>query len=52
MYNNAPLVVGNGVAFNDIIANTGYCGPYMGYSALNGWDPCTGLGGVWSLVGK
>jgi subtilase family serine protease len=22
----------------------GYCGPYAGYLAASGWDPCTGAG--------
>jgi hypothetical protein len=30
--------------FNDILAGFGVCGPYMGYSAAYGWDPCTGVG--------
>jgi subtilase family serine protease len=36
--------------FNDI--TTGYCGPYAGYSAANGWDFCTGVGSTMGLAGK
>jgi len=36
--------------FNDIA--TGYCGPYAGYTAVTGWDPCTGVGSVKGKVGK
>jgi kumamolisin len=28
--------------FRDI--TTGYCGPYAGYTAVKGWDPCSGVG--------
>ncbi len=31
---------------------TGFCGPYMGYSAMSGWDFCTGVGSPKTLVGK
>ena len=37
-------------AFRDI--RTGYCGPYAGYSAVAGWDPCTGVGVVKGKAGK
>jgi len=30
--------------FGDIIFGTGQCGPYDGYTANTGWDPCTGIG--------
>lgn len=36
--------------FNDI--TSGYCGPYGGYSAATGWDPCTGVGSNKGKVGK
>ena len=36
--------------FRDI--RTGYCGPYAGYSAVAGWDPCTGIGVVKGKTGK
>jgi kumamolisin len=36
--------------FRDI--RTGYCGPYAGYSAVAGWDPCTGIGVVKGKAGK
>ncbi|MGD0074086.1 MAG: S53 family peptidase, partial [Candidatus Binataceae bacterium] len=44
---NAELTVvysnlGNASDFRDIIAGT--CGPYLGYSAVVGWDFCTGVG--------
>jgi len=44
---NAELttIYGNlGVAANLRDITTGYCGPYAGYSAVKGWDPCTGVG--------
>ncbi len=52
---NAELAViyGNlGVTadFRDVTA--GYCGPYAGYSAVAGWDFCTGVGVVNGKVGK
>ncbi len=31
---------------------TGFCGPYMGYSATAGWDFCTGVGSPKTLAGK
>lgn len=36
--------------FKDI--NSGYCGPYEGYSAASGWDFCSGVGSVNGLNGK
>jgi kumamolisin len=36
--------------FRDITA--GFCGPYAGYSAVTGWDPCTGVGVVNGKTGK
>jgi kumamolisin len=36
--------------FRDI--TTGFCGPYGGYSAVTGWDPCTGVGVVNGKTGK
>ncbi|MGB8011987.1 MAG: S53 family peptidase [Terriglobales bacterium] len=36
--------------FRDI--TTGYCGPYAGYTAVAGWDPCTGVGVVTGKTGK
>jgi len=36
--------------FTDI--TSGYCGPYAGYSAGTGWDPCTGIGSVKGAAGK
>jgi kumamolisin len=36
--------------FNDTA--TGYCGPYAGYFAETGWDPCTGVGSVNGKQGK
>jgi subtilase family serine protease len=38
MYGN----LGIAADFRDIVS--GFCGPYAGYSAVKGWDPCTGLG--------
>jgi subtilase family serine protease len=34
--------LGVGADLRDI--TTGYCGPYAGYSAVKGWDFCTGVG--------
>ncbi len=31
-------------SFNDVVFGTGQCGPYQGYTANVGWDPCTGIG--------
>jgi len=36
--------------FTDITA--GFCGFYMGFSAVTGWDPCTGVGVVNGHAGK
>ena len=36
--------------FTDITA--GYCGFYMGFSAVAGWDDCTGVGVVKGYTGK
>jgi kumamolisin len=37
-------------AFNDI--RLGVCGPYSGFVATWGWDPCTGVGSVNGKFGK
>jgi kumamolisin len=34
--------LGVGADLRDIVA--GYCGPYAGYTAVKGWDFCTGVG--------
>jgi kumamolisin len=36
--------------FTDIV--TGHCGPDKSYSAVTGWDFCTGIGSVLGLSGK
>jgi kumamolisin len=36
--------------FRDITA--GFCGPYDGYAAVTGWDPCTGVGSDVGYTGK
>jgi kumamolisin len=36
--------------FNDI--TLGWCGPYGGYLATTGWDPCTGVGSDVGYTGK
>jgi kumamolisin len=36
--------------FRDI--TLGYCGPYDGYAAITGWDPCTGVGSDQGYSGK
>jgi kumamolisin len=36
--------------FNDI--TLGWCGPYGGYLAVTGWDPCTGVGSDKGYAGK
>jgi subtilase family serine protease len=36
--------------FRDI--NAGYCGPYVGLSAVSGWDFCTGVGSSTGKKGK
>lgn len=46
IYGNQGIVTD----FRDIA--TGYCGPYAGYSAVKGWDPCTGIGVVKGKTGK
>jgi len=33
-----------GAGFNDIVPDYGVCGPYQGYTALVGYDLCTGIG--------
>ena len=40
----------NASDFDDI--RTGSCGPGDGYSAVAGWDPCTGVGAPNTLLGK
>jgi kumamolisin len=30
--------------FQDVLPNYGLCGPYQGYVAAAGWDPCSGVG--------
>jgi subtilase family serine protease len=30
----------------------GFCGPYAGYLAATGWDPCTGVGTTHGYLGK
>jgi kumamolisin len=52
---NAELttIYGNmGVAADLRDITTGYCGPYAGYSAVKGWDPCTGVGVAKGKNGK
>jgi subtilase family serine protease len=46
IYTNAA----NTADFRDI--TSGFCGPYGGYSAVAGWDPCTGVGVVNGKAGK
>lgn len=36
--------------FNDVAS--GYCGPYGGYTAVAGWDACTGVGTDKGTAGK
>ena len=36
--------------FTDI--TSAYCGPYMGFTAVVGWDFCTGVGADKGYVGK
>jgi len=38
-----PGVV-NSSNYGDIIGGFGVCGPYQGYTAAPGWDPCSGIG--------
>jgi hypothetical protein len=42
--------LGNSADFRDI--TYGWCGPYSGYSALTGWDFCTGVGSPIGYLGK
>jgi kumamolisin len=42
--------LGVGTDFRDI--TLGECGPYMGYLATSGWDPCTGVGSDQGYKGK
>lgn len=42
--------LGTAADFTDI--SSGYCGPYEGYAAVAGWDPCTGVGSDKGKVGK
>jgi|HubBroStandDraft_4_1064222.scaffolds.fasta_scaffold03224_3 kumamolisin len=37
-------------AYRDITA--GFCGPYDGYGAATGWDPCAGIGSVQGYTDK
>jgi kumamolisin len=46
IYNNMALAAD----FRDTA--TGFCGPYMGYSTVKGWDFCTGAGSPYGLAGK
>jgi subtilase family serine protease len=46
IYNN----MSNTSDFTDI--KSGYCGPYMGFTAVTGWDFCTGVGAVNTYAGK
>ncbi|HVM93637.1 MAG TPA: S53 family peptidase [Terriglobales bacterium] len=46
IYNNRTTTAD----FNDIAS--GYCGPYGGYTAVAGWDPCTGVGTNKGTAGK
>ena len=48
VYANMPPAVKT--SFRDI--QGAYCGPYMGYSALTGWDFCSGVGSPKGLTGK
>jgi kumamolisin len=42
--------LGNAKTYND--TTLGDCGPYAGYLAVPGWDPCTGVGSARGLGGK
>jgi kumamolisin len=42
--------LGNAKTYND--TTLGDCGPYAGYLATAGWDPCTGAGSARGLGGK
>ena len=46
IYNNMGVVAD----FRDTA--DGFCGPYMGYSAVRGWDFCTGVGSPKGTAGK
>ena len=46
MYTNRAVAAD----FTDI--TYGYCGNYMGYSVVAGWDPCTGIGVDKGYAGK
>lgn len=37
--------------FGDVLGGYGVCGPYQGYTAAAGWDPCTGIGVPSSIGG-
>jgi kumamolisin len=41
-----------GVAADFTDISSGYCGPYAGYTAIAGWDPCTGIGSDKGKIGK
>lgn len=41
-----------GVAADFTDISSGYCGPYAGYTAVAGWDPCTGIGSDKGKIGK
>jgi len=34
----------NAANFQDVLPGFGVCGPYQGYTAITGWDPCSGIG--------
>jgi hypothetical protein len=40
----------NTADFTDI--KNGFCGYYMGYSSVAGYDFCTGVGVPWTFAGK
>lgn len=46
IYNNMAVAAD----FKD--TTTGFCGPYMGYSPVKGWDFCAGVGSPRGLAGK
>ena len=46
MYTNKAVTAD----FTDI--TSAFCGPYMGYTAVTGYDFCTGIGEVHTLAGK
>ncbi len=46
MYTNKAVTTD----FHDI--TLGYCGPYVGYAAASGWDPCAGIGSIYGYTGK